>query len=214
MSAQNSIAQEKPEKASFGLICYAVKVSDLNFSYYRSRAIRKIWLVVCACLLSASVAKPIYAAQKAVPLVSLPLVSSAHVSSTHVSMPNETITVDMEQTGKSGTVNQHSVNQLPANQHLANQHSANQHSAIQHSANHQHHASGESHMPSDVPFCDHGSGCADHCAISTCCSVSSMSNAISNWAQAGHRIESIQRLSNKSLLITRLPDPLFRPPIR
>jgi len=87
-------------------------------------------------------------------------------------------------------------------------------SALHHSTtNQQHHVENGSNSPCDDPGCDSMSDCSDNCTMTTCCSTPSASNAYSSRVLMDHHSKSIHRLTDRSSVLSRRSEPLFRPPI-
>ena len=79
---------------------------------------------------------------------------------------------------------------------------------------HQYHADIGSNLPCDDPQCNFSSDCNDSCAMTTCCSFPHAFNVSSNGVFSNYRGATHLQLSDKSAVISRRSEPLFRPPIQ
>ena len=86
--------------------------------------------------------------------------------------------------------------------------------ALHHGAtSQQHHVEDESSSPCADPGCSSMSDCSDSCAMNTCCSSPSASNADSNRVLPDYLGEAHHRLTDGFAVLSPRSDPLFRPPI-
>jgi len=86
--------------------------------------------------------------------------------------------------------------------------------ALHHGATSQrHHVEDESSSSCADPDCGSMSDCSDNCAMNTCCSSPSASNADSNRVLPDYLGEAHHRLTDGFAVLSPRSDPLFRPPI-